>query len=158
MSAPLQLTTGDIWDDDALRPAGGPDPAPADVEPSLRRSRDYIGRFAKRVPPLRAIRMKCGACMGGDADRMPRGEVAQAIDECGSAGCPLWPFRYGTDPWRPGPSDSQRATGRGAIAKARARLQKGQAASAENASDTSTGTHGHPAPAALARAAVTRTA
>jgi hypothetical protein len=40
MGAPLHLTTGDIWDDDALRPTGGADPAPADVEPSLRRSGD----------------------------------------------------------------------------------------------------------------------
>ena len=76
MSAPLRLTTGDIWDDDATRPTGGPDPAPPEVEPSLRSSRAYIARFAERIPPMRAIRMKCAACMGGDADRMPRGEVA----------------------------------------------------------------------------------
>jgi hypothetical protein len=63
-----------------MRPTGGPDPAPADGEPSLRRSRAYIARFVARVP-LRAIRMKCGACMGGEADRMPCDEVAQAIEE-----------------------------------------------------------------------------
>ena len=40
MAQPLRLTAGEVWDDDALRPTGGADPAPADVEPSLRRSGD----------------------------------------------------------------------------------------------------------------------
>jgi hypothetical protein len=56
----LTLTTGDIWDDDAGRSADAPlPPATTDV----RRSREYIGQFVERVPPLRAIRLKCGACM-----------------------------------------------------------------------------------------------
>ena len=156
MVEPLRLATGDIWDDDAMRPIGGQVPAPPDVEPSLRRSRDYLARFVERMPALRAIRLKCAGCMGGDADRMPRGEVAQAIDECSSTGCPLWAYRFGTDPWRPEPSEAQRATGRGSIARARARLEAGQTTSAENADDAPTGTMGHPAPAAPAGAAVAR--
>jgi hypothetical protein len=153
MGAPLRLTTGDIWDDDAVCPTAGPDPA----EPSLRRRCDYIGRFVERIPPLRAIRAKCASCMGGDADRMPRGDVAQAIDECSSTGCPLWPFRYAADPWRPEATAKQRATGRSSIAKARARLKTRQTTSAENADRAPTGTppQVHPAPPALAGAADT---
>lgn len=92
----IVLTTDDTWDADAHHTS----PACPSVETTDRRSREYIGSFRERIPALRAIRLKCGACMGGDADRMPRGEVAQAIDECGSSLCPLWPFRYGRDPWR----------------------------------------------------------
>jgi hypothetical protein len=75
-------------------------PPPDAVAPDVRRSREYIGQFVERVSPLRAIRLKCGACMGGEIDQMPRGEVAQAVDECGSVTCPLWAFRFGRDPWR----------------------------------------------------------
>jgi hypothetical protein len=156
MGAPLRLTTGDIWDDDAVCPTGGRDPAPADVEPSLRRRYDYIGGFVERIPPLRAIRAKCASCMGGDADRMPRGDVAQAIDECSSSGCPLWPFRYAADPWRPEATAKQRAAGRGSIAKARARLGTSQTTSPEKAADAAAGTAGRPAPVVLAGAAVSR--
>jgi hypothetical protein len=153
MGAPLRLTTGDIWGDEAVCPTAAPDPVPAEL--SLRRRRAYIGRFVERMPPLRAIRAKCASCMGGDADRMPRGDVAQAIDECSSTGCPLWPFRYAADPWRPEATVKQRATGRGSIAKARARLKTRQTASAENTDGAPTGTQVHPAPAALAGAANT---
>jgi hypothetical protein len=73
MAALVTLTTGDLWDDDAMRPAGGPEPAPA-MEPSLRRACAYIGRFVEGISPLRAIRAKCASCMGGDAGQMPRGE------------------------------------------------------------------------------------
>jgi hypothetical protein len=155
MGAPLRLTTGDIWDDDAVCPTGGRDPAPADVEPSLRRRCAYIGGFVERSPLLRAIRAKCASCMGGDADRMPRGHVAQAIDECSSSGCPLWPFRYAADPWRPEATAKQRAAGRGSIAKARARLGTRQTTSAENADGAPTGNQVHPTPPALAGAADT---
>jgi hypothetical protein len=155
MGAPLRLTTGDIWDDDAACPTGGPGPALADVEPSLRRRCDYIGRFVERIPPLRAIRAKCASCMGGDADRMPRGDVVRAIDQCSSSGCPLWPYRYAADPWRPEATAKQRATGRGSIAKARARLKTRQTTSAENADGAPTGTEVHLAPPARAGAADT---
>jgi hypothetical protein len=156
MVAPPRLTVGDIWDHDEPHPARRSEVAPADIEPFMRRSRAYIARFAERVPPLRAIRIKCGACMGSDGERMPRGEVARAIDECGSVDCPLWPFRFGTDPWRPGPSAAQRATGREAIAGARAHLGRGQTMSAQNADRAPTGTQAHPAPGALAGAAARR--
>ena len=63
----------------------------------------------------------CSNCMGGERDRMPKGEVAAAIDECGSSACPLWPFRYGRDPWRPEPSEEAKAA-------ARERMQKLHAA------------------------------
>jgi hypothetical protein len=55
--------------------------------------------------------------MGGEPDQMPRGEVARAIDECGSCMCPLWPFRFGNDPWRPEASEAQIANARALTAR-----------------------------------------
>lgn len=45
----------------------------------------------RRVPQSAAIRRFCLECMGGS-----RGEVLL----CASAGCPLWLYRMGTNPWR----------------------------------------------------------
>jgi hypothetical protein len=140
--APLRLTTGDGWDDDAMRPTGGPDPA--DVEVSLRRSRAYIARFVERIPPLRAIRMKCGGCMGGDTDRMPRGEAAQAIDDCSSVGCPLWPFRFGDDPWRPAPSEAKLAAARANFAKSPGAAETVGTTSPQKGADAAGGMTGQP--------------
>ena len=103
-----RLTTGDSWNPEHNPPTGsGRDPQHG--SPDLRRSRAYIERFRKRIPLGRAIRLMCGSCMGGEAGQMPRGEVAQAIDECGSCTCPLWPFRFGHDPWRPELSEAKLA-------------------------------------------------
>jgi hypothetical protein len=105
-----------------------------------RRSRAYIERFRKRIPLGRAIRLKCGSCMGGEVDQMPRGEVAQAIDECGSCTCPLWPFRFGSDPWRPELSEAKLAAVRRAGEKARRCLEAQRRTSAESATGHSAGT------------------
>jgi hypothetical protein len=105
--SPLKLTTGDLWDEDANQSIDD-DCHPEAETSDRRRSLAYIEQFRQRVPLGRAIRLKCGACMGGEVDQMPRCEVARAIDECGSCMCPLWPFRFGHDPWRPEPSEAQR--------------------------------------------------
>lgn len=120
----MKLTTGDLWDEDAGRaiddgchPEGEPD--------SVRRSVEYISRFRERIPFGRAIRLKCGSCMGGEVDQMPRGGVAQAIDECGACHCPLWPFRFGRDPWRPEMSEAALEASRRALLKARSVTRAG---------------------------------
>lgn len=84
-----------------------------------RSSAAYISRYQHRTPPLRAIRLKCCECMGGDPFTTPRGEVARAIDECSSVACALWAFRYGKDPWRPAPSEEQREAARARLAALR---------------------------------------
>ena len=112
----LSLTTGDLWSEPTRAVV-----APAALElppPSLRNTREYIERFRERMPLARAIRLKCGACMGGDPDRIPLGAVARAVDECASTACPLWPFRFGRDPWRP-VSEAQREASRSNAAKLR---------------------------------------
>jgi hypothetical protein len=102
----LKLTTGDLWD--AEKREAVDDGCHPEAEPvKHRRSAEYIGQFRDRISTTRAIRLKCGACMGGDGEHMPLGEVARAIDECGSCMCPLWPFRYGRNPWRPEMSEAQ---------------------------------------------------
>jgi hypothetical protein len=62
--------------------------------------------------PLRHIRLKCGECMGGDRGSMPRGEVANGIQECSAVACPLWAFRFGFDPRREPMPDEQRELAR----------------------------------------------
>jgi hypothetical protein len=56
--------------------------------------------------PTRAIRAKCIDCSGG-SDTEAR--------KCVAVGCPLWPFRMGSNPFRP-VSDAQLAS----VARARA--------------------------------------
>lgn len=40
-------------------------------------------------PPLKVIRHKCKDCCGGSLID---------VKNCGSEGCPLWPFRFGRSP------------------------------------------------------------
>ena len=79
-----------------------------------RSSREYLLEMAAFGvgPPLRHIRLKCGECMGGDRGSMPRGEVAKAIEECAAVACPLWPFRFGSDPRREPVSEEKRELAR----------------------------------------------
>lgn len=78
---------------------------------AMRRSRGYRAEMAPFGPlsPLRAVRMKCGECMGGERGKMPVGEVAAEIECCGSVGCTLWPFRFGDNPFRAERSEAQKA-------------------------------------------------
>lgn len=114
----VRLTTGDIWDAEAGH-AGDNGCHPEAEDTAWRRSREYISGFRERIPVLRAIRLKCGACMGGDGERMPLGNVAREIDECGSCMCPLWPFRFGADPWRAEVSPEQREAARASMRRLR---------------------------------------
>ena len=58
-------------------------------------------------PVLKAIRRKCLDCSGGS-----KAEVA----DCLVRQCPLFPFRFGKNPWRPPPSDAQREASRRNVA------------------------------------------
>ena len=115
----LRLGTGDLWDERTGRAVeNGCHP---ETEPDeYRQSAEYIGKFRERIPLSRAIRLMCGACMGGEQGQLPLGKVARDIDECGSCTCPLWPFRFGRDPWRPAPSEAQLEASRRSLGKARA--------------------------------------
>jgi hypothetical protein len=111
-----------LWNPEHNRPTGSAC-TPQDEPSDRRRSRVYVERFRTRIPLGRAIRLMCGSCMGDELGQMPRGEVAQAIDECGSCNCPLWPFRFGHDPWRPERSQAKLAAVRRAGEKARRCLE-----------------------------------
>ena len=47
--------------------------------------------------PLKAIRKMCVECMGG---RGCGQNTTKLIAECGSSACPLFEFRFGTNPYR----------------------------------------------------------
>ncbi len=52
------------------------------------------------VTPVRAIRLKCIECMGGNPSnpREDNKRVDQEISDCVSVTCPLWKFRLGKNP------------------------------------------------------------
>jgi hypothetical protein len=56
---------------------------------------------------LKAVRRKCLDCSGGS-----RAEVA----DCLVRQCPLFPFRFGKNPWRPPVSEAQREASRRNVA------------------------------------------
>ena len=84
----LKLTTGDLWDEAAGKAVDNGCYLTLNQMIIAARS-PTSRRFRERISRGRAIRLKCGACMGGEVDQMPRGEVARAVDECGSCMCPL---------------------------------------------------------------------
>jgi len=47
----------------------------------------------KKITPLRAIRQNCLECSGNSANEVKR---------CTRSDCPLYPFRFGKNPWRKG--------------------------------------------------------
>jgi hypothetical protein len=52
------------------------------------------------TPVLRAIRERCLDCCA---------EQPAEVRKCTSVGCPSWPFRMGTNPWRAPPTEEKRA-------------------------------------------------
>lgn len=84
------------------------------LDPRNMTSADWqkIGVLTAPRPVLAAIRTKCLDCCAGQP-----GEVRL----CQAAGCDLWPYRMGTNPFRAPASDAQREAGK----LAAARLSKG---------------------------------
>lgn len=81
------------------------------VDPRKMTPADLAKLGMKRVARGTAIRQFCLDCMGGSPH-----EVLM----CASGGCPLWPFRMGTDPWRTPQSEEQRAASAERLKAARA--------------------------------------
>lgn len=88
---------------------------PDALDPRKLSPEDFQRLGCQRTSRGNAIRQMCLQCMCGSA---------REVLLCGSGGCPLWPFRMGTDPWRAPMSDEQRAS-----AAARMRAMRGEAAS-----------------------------
>lgn len=67
----------------------------------------------RRQSPIDAIRSKCRECMDNSYT---------AIEECTSIGCPIWPFRFGVNPWvdERAMTDEQREAASARLAAARA--------------------------------------
>ena len=68
-------------------------------------------RGFRRISRGDAIRLKCLDCAGSFAE----------VRRCECAGCPLWLFRMGTDPWREARemTDEQRQAASDRLARAR---------------------------------------
>ena len=67
------------------------------------------------MTPMAAIRAKCLDCCAGSA---------QEVRYCVSVNCPSWPYRMGSNPFRPPMSEERKAASRAALAKGRATLSK----------------------------------
>lgn len=68
---------------------------------------------AKRICPIKAIRLKCLDCSGGSSVEVAR---------CTAENCPLWHYRFGKNPFRKKRelSEEQKAEMRERFARARA--------------------------------------
>ena len=65
--------------------------------------------------PMEVIRAKCLDCCA---------DSAQEVRYCVSVNCPNWPYRMGSNPFRPPMSEERKAASRAALAKGRATLSK----------------------------------
>jgi hypothetical protein len=72
------------------------------------------------MSPLQAHRARCLDCCVGQAN-----EVAL----CTVVGCPAWPFRMGTNPWRKPVSEGQRAAAKRSMEQINSRRRKADAIS-----------------------------
>lgn len=52
---------------------------------------EFIRSISERKSPIKSMRANCLECMGNSS---------QAVKECASSNCHLWPYRLGIDPWR----------------------------------------------------------
>ena len=69
----------------------------------------------RRMTPLAVIRAKCLDCCAGSA---------QEVRYCVAVDCPSWPYRMGSNPFRPPVSEERKAKLRANTLKARAALTK----------------------------------
>ena len=67
------------------------------------------------MTPMEVIRAKCLDCCA---------DSAQEVRYCVSVNCPNWPYRMGSNPFRPPMSEERKAASRAALAKGRATLSK----------------------------------
>lgn len=80
------------------------------LDPREMTSADWqkIGFGPTQPPILKVIRAKCLDCCGGQHSE---------VRLCPAAGCDLWPYRMGTNPFRAPASDAQREAGKLAAAR-----------------------------------------
>ena len=82
----------------------------------------------KRMSPLDALRARCLDCCAGSANE---------VRLCVSVGCPAWPFRMGSSPWRAPPTDAQLAAARANAARMNASSSVRPRIRTSNAADPS---------------------
>lgn len=61
---------------------------------------DVRDSLPKTTSPVRAIRHKCLDCVNGSSNE---------VSLCPAKKCPLWPFRFGKNPYRKPVSEERRA-------------------------------------------------
>src|ERR1700738_101761 len=67
------------------------------------------------MSPLQALRARCLDCCA---------QQPKDVALCPAVGCPSWPFRMGTDPWRKTASEARREAARKTMAETTARRRK----------------------------------
>src|SRR5882724_3318681 len=70
------------------------------------------------MSPLKALRARCLDCCA---------QQPKDVALCPAVGCPSWPFRMGSDPWRKPASEARREAARRTMAALNARRNRGGA-------------------------------
>ena len=68
------------------------------------------------MSPLQALRARCLDCCA---------QQPKDVALCPAVGCPSWPFRMGSDPWRKPASEARREAARRTMAALNARRNRG---------------------------------
>jgi hypothetical protein len=93
---------------------------PADCDPREMTQDELRAAGHEPMSPLQAHRARRLDCCAGQAN-----EVAL----CTAVGCPAWPFRMGTNPWRKPVSEGQRAAAKQDMEQINSRRRKADAIS-----------------------------
>src|ERR1700736_1798976 len=89
------------------------------------RSNRGCGTSYEPMNPLQALRARCLDCCA---------QQPKDVALCPAVGCPSWPFRMGTHPWRKPASEARREAARRTMAKLNARRNRGGAEPSPTAS------------------------
>ena len=81
------------------------------------------------MSPLQAHRARCLDCCD---------QQVNEISLCSAVGCPAWPFRMGTDPWRKPASEARREAARRTMERINARRKTGGAETASGPPENGT--------------------
>jgi len=98
--------------DTTLKPGRelGPDTLPIGSDPRRLSRAELEGLGHRPMSPLRALRERCVDCCGD--------QLAE-VRKCTATGCPSWPFRMGSNPWRSPASEAKQEAGLRAAARMR---------------------------------------
>jgi hypothetical protein len=92
----------------------GGDPAGRDPRGMTQDELRAVGH--EPMSPLQALRARCLDCCA---------QQSREVAVCTAVGCPSWPFRMGTDPWRKPASEARREAARRTMAELNARRNRG---------------------------------